>query len=174
VNPHFLFNSLSVLSSLVHVNAELSEQFIHHLAKAYRYILEQKELELVSLKEEMSFLDAYFFLLQIRFNQKIKLEKNISAEAEGLQLPPLTLQLLVENAVKHNKMSAQQPLLINVYALNNELIVENNVQQREQPETSTGVGLENIKKRYAMVTERKTIITQTPQTFRVQLPLLKT
>ncbi|RYF79838.1 MAG: histidine kinase, partial [Chitinophagaceae bacterium] len=75
VNPHFLFNSLSVLSSLVHVNAELSEQFIQHLAKAYRYILEQKELELVSLKEETSFLDAYFFLLQIRFDQKIRLEK---------------------------------------------------------------------------------------------------
>jgi cell division protein FtsB len=173
VNPHFLFNSLSVLSSLVHVNAELSEQFIHHLAKAYRYILEQKEAELVSLKEELSFLDAYFFLLQIRFDQKIKLEKNIPPETESLQLPPLTLQLLVENAVKHNKMSAQEPLVIKVLVENNELIVENNIRQREQAETSTGVGLENIRKRYAMLSERKPVVNKNDHFFRVQVPLLK-
>lgn len=173
VNPHFLFNSLSVLSSLVHVNAELSEQFIHHLAKAYRYILEQKETEMVTLKEELSFLDAYFFLLQIRFEQKIRLEKSIPPEAESLKLPPLTLQLLVENAVKHNKMSAQEPLVIRIAVAENTLVVENNIRQREQAESSTGVGLENIRRRYAMLTEKKPAITQTNQQFRVQLPLLK-
>ena len=173
VNPHFLFNSLSVLSSLVHVNAELSEQFIHHLAKAYRYILEQKEAELVSLKEELSFLDAYFFLLQIRFDQKIRLEKMVPSETESLRLPPLTLQLLVENAVKHNKMSVQEPLVINVSVTNEELIVENNIRPREQPESSTGVGLENIRKRYAILSERKPTIGQTDHLFRVQVPLLK-
>lgn len=173
VNPHFLFNSLSVLSSLVHVNAELSEQFIQHLAKAYRYILEQKELELVSLKEETSFLDAYFFLLQIRFDQKIRLEKRLPADAESYLLPPLTLQLLVENAVKHNKMSAQEPLLIRVYTEGEMLVVENNIRQREQAESSTGVGLENIRKRYAMLTEQKPLIHHTDNLFRVQVPLLK-
>lgn len=173
VNPHFLFNSLSVLSSLVHQNAELSEQFIQHLAKAYRYILEQKEAELVSLKEELSFLDAYFFLLQIRFDQKIRLEKAISPESESGQLPPLTLQLLVENAVKHNKMSAQEPLVIQVSVENEDLVVENNIRQREQAETSTGVGLENIRKRYAMLSDRKPTIHQTDHLFRVQVPLLK-
>jgi hypothetical protein len=172
VNPHFLFNSLSVLSSLVHVNAELSEQFIHHLAKAYRYILEQKEAELVSLREELGFLDAYFFLLQIRFDQKIKLEKKIPPEMESMQLPPLTLQLLVENAVKHNKMSAQEPLTIRVSVEQNELTVENNIRPREQAETSTGVGLENIRKRYGMLSDRKPIIQQTNHLFRVQVPLL--
>ena len=173
VNPHFLFNSLSVLSSLVHVSAETSEQFIHHLAKAYRYILEQKEMNLVGLKEELGFLDAYFFLLQIRFEQKVKLEKNISADAEDLQLPPLTLQLLVENAVKHNKMSVQEPLVIKVSVEENNLIVENNLRPREEPESSTGIGLENIRKRYAMLTDRKPTITQTAEIFRVQIPLLK-
>lgn len=173
VNPHFLFNSLSVLSSLVHVNAELSEQFIHHLAKAYRYILEQKEAELVSLKEETGFLDAYFFLLQIRFDQKIKLEKRIPPEAESLLLPPLTVQLLVENAVKHNKMSAQEPLVIEVSVEGPDLVVENNIRQRERAEASTGVGLDNIRKRYAMLSERSPVIHQTAGTFRVQVPLLK-
>lgn len=173
VNPHFLFNSLSVLSSLVHVSAETSEQFIHHLAKAYRYILEQKELDLVNLKEELGFLDAYFFLLQIRFEQKVKLEKNIAADDEDLQLPPLTLQLLVENAVKHNKMSVQEPLVIKVSVEENTLIVENSSRPRGQAESSTGIGLENIRKRYAMLTERKPIITQTAEIFRVQIPLLK-
>ena len=173
VNPHFLFNSLSVLSSLVHVNAEISEQFIHHLAKAYRYILQHKDAELVSLKEETSFLDAYFFLLQIRFDQKIRLEKDIPPETEGLQLPPLTLQLLVENAVKHNKMSAQEPLVIKVSVENETLMVENNIRPREQAVSSTGVGLENIRKRYGMLSERTPAISQTDHLFRVQVPLLK-
>ena len=172
VNPHFLFNSLSVLSSLVHVSPEQAELFIQHLAKAYRYILEQKESEMVSLKEELSFLEAYFFLLQIRFNQKIKLVKTISPETEALCLPPLTLQLLVENAVKHNRMSAQEPLTINVLAQEATLVVENNKQAREKVESSTGVGLENIRKRYAMLTEKKPVITQTETVFRVQIPLL--
>lgn len=173
VNPHFLFNSLSVLSSLVHVNAELSEKFIYYLAKAYRYILEQKELELVSLKEETGFLEAYFFLLQIRFGKKIILEKNIPVSAEKYRLPPLTLQLLIENAVKHNKMSAQEPLVIRIYLQDDILIIENNRSKREQPESSTGIGLENIKNRYAMVTDKKPVIIETNENFRVQIPLLK-
>ena len=128
---------------------------------------------LVSLKEELSFLDAYFFLLQIRFDQKIRLEKDIPPETEDLLLPPLTLQLLVENAVKHNKMSAQEPLVINVAVEKDALVVENNIRQRKQAETSTGVGLENIRKRYGMLSERAPAITQTDHLFRVQVPLLK-
>lgn len=172
VNPHFLFNSLSVLSTLVQVDAGLSEQFIQRLAKAYRYILEQKEAELVSLRDELDFLEAYFFLLQIRFDQKIKLVKNIAEEHRERQLPPLTLQLLVENAVKHNKMSVQEPLVIRVWTDSDGLAVENNVQQRDQAESSTGVGLENICKRYAMLTEKKPVITTGESRFRVQIPLL--
>lgn len=172
VNPHFLFNSLSVLSSLVHVNAELSERFIQHLAKAYRYILEQKEAGLVSLREELDFLDAYFFLLQIRFDRKIQLQKAVASEAEDRLLPPLTLQLLVENAVKHNKMSEQEPLVISLRADGDSLVLENNVRRRQQKEASTGVGLENIRKRYAMITERKPAVTQSDESFRVQIPLL--
>jgi LytS/YehU family sensor histidine kinase len=173
VNPHFLFNSLSVLSSLVHVSPETSEQFIIHLSKAYRYILDQKESGLVTLKEELSFLEAYFFLLQIRFDQKIKLQLHIKPGQEQYELPPLTLQLLVENAVKHNKMSVAEPLVISISTEGEWLIARNNISHRDQPETSTGVGLENIQKRYVLLTERKVMVENTGQYFRVKLPLLK-
>lgn len=173
INPHFLFNSLSVLSSLVHVNAELSEKFIVQLSKAYRYILDQKDLELVPLREELDFLDAYFFLLQIRFEQKVQLNKQINIDVAAYKLPPLTLQLLVENAVKHNKMSMAEPLIINIKNINSSLIIENKISVREQHETSTGIGLENINKRYAMITDKKVVIEKTEQSFIVTIPLLK-
>ncbi len=173
VNPHFLFNSLSVLSSLVHVNAKLSEKFIHHLAKAYRYILEQKDLALVPLQEELDFLNAYFFLLQIRFDNKIQLQLQIDGDRLSYKLPPLTLQLLVENAVKHNKMSAQNPLTIHMFTTADTLSVENNISHRDQAESSTGVGLQNIQSRYAMLNEKKPVITIHDNKFVVQLPLIK-
>ena len=174
VNPHFLFNSLSVLSSLVQVNPELSEKFIIQLSKAYRYILEQKDLELVTLKEELNFLDAYFFLLQIRFNQKVQLHKDIEVDADAYRLPPLTLQLLVENAVKHNKMSAGEPLAIALIATEGNLVVKNNISLRDDHTASTGIGLQNIQKRYALVTDKKVVIEKDEKQFSVQLPLLKT
>ena len=173
VNPHFLFNSLSVLSSLVHVNAELSEQFIIQLSRAYRYILEQKELELVTLKSELEFIDAYFFLLQIRFEQKVQLTQQINVDSESYSLPPLTLQLLVENAVKHNKMSVTHPLQISVRTAGENLVVENNISTREQNEVSTGIGLENIRSRYAMVTDKKITIEKKDDKFTAIIPLLK-
>ncbi len=173
VNPHFLFNSLSVLSSLVHVNAVLSEQFIIQLSRAYRYILDQKELELVTLKNELEFLTAYFFLLQIRFEQKVQLIQEINIDSESYKLPPLTLQLLVENAVKHNKMSVSHPLIICVKTTGENLVVENNISVREQNETSTGIGLENIKSRYAIVTDKKINIEKKNDKFIATVPLLQ-
>lgn len=173
VNPHFLFNSLSVLSSLVHVNADLSEKFIMQLAKAYRYILEQKEHDLVSLSDEMSFLDSYFFLLQIRFDKKIQLEKRLDIDPEKYLLPPLTLQLLVENAVKHNRMSAREPLQIKIFLEGTGLVVENNISQRELSEPSTGIGLENIMRRYALLSDKQPLIQNTEKTFRVLIPLIR-
>jgi sensor histidine kinase YesM len=173
VNPHFLFNSLSVLSSLVHVSAEMSEQFVIRLSKAYRYILEQKELDLVTLKSELDFLEAYFYLLQIRFEQKIQLQLQIDPSIQEYKLPPLTLQLLVENVVKHNKMSSNQPLQITISAQNESLVVRNSLRLREQQQHSTGIGLENIKKRYALLTEKKVAIERTEHTFSVTIPLLK-
>jgi two-component system, LytTR family, sensor kinase len=173
VNPHFLFNSLSVLSSLVQVSAETSDRFIQHLSKAYRYILDQKEVDWVTLKAELDFLDAYFFLLQIRFDKKIRMEKKIAIDPEQYTLPPLSLQLLLENAVKHNRMSNDEPLFINIYTEDGSLIITNNINRREQHEDSTGIGLENIKSRYAYITDSKIEIRQTDREFKVRIPLLK-
>jgi two-component system, LytTR family, sensor kinase len=173
VNPHFLFNSLSVLSSLVHVSAETSDKFIQQLSKAYRYILEQKDVDWVTVKSELEFLDAYFFLLQIRFDKKIKLVKKIALDETEYTLPPLTLQLLIENAVKHNKMSNSEPLTITITSEDEFVVVVNNVNKREQHEASTGIGLENIQKRYAYITDKKIEIVNREQDFSVRIPLIK-
>jgi LytS/YehU family sensor histidine kinase len=173
VNPHFLFNSLSVLSSLVHVSAETSDKFIQQLSKAYRYILEQKDVKWVTLQSELDFLDAYFFLLQIRFDKKIKLVKEIALNETEYTLPPLTLQLLIENAVKHNKMSNNEPLTIKIFNEGEFLIVVNNINKRDQHETSTGIGLENIRKRYAYITDKKIDILDGEHQFSVRIPLIK-
>lgn len=173
VNPHFLFNSLSVLSSLVHTDAATSERFIIQLSQAYRYILEQKDAALVSLDEELNFLTAYFFLLQIRFGKKINLRKNIAAGTGQYLLPPLTLQLLVENAVKHNKMSTAEPLTIIIQADEKTIEVKNNFNPREAEERSTGIGLDNIRKRVTYTTNEQVLVKQAGGWFSVTVPLCK-
>ncbi|MBC6492785.1 sensor histidine kinase [Flavihumibacter stibioxidans] len=173
VNPHFLFNSLSVLSSLVHLSPETSERFIIQLSKAYRYILEQKNTDLVTLKDELDFLDAFYYLLQIRFEKKIILEKQIGSEMLDWLLPPFTLQLLVENAVKHNKMSAARPLVIRIMVSEEMILVVNNRNRREETVDSTGIGLDNIKKRVSYLTDHKVVVWEDSTAFRVGVPLLK-
>lgn len=173
VNPHFLFNSLSVLSSLVHVSPETSDKFIQQLSRAYRYILDQKNVEWVTLHSELQFLDAYFFLLKIRFNKKIVMVNEIDLDKTAYILPPLTLQLLLENAVKHNKMSSAEPLVITLTTNSGYLHISNNINRREQHEASTGIGLENIQKRYAYITDKKIEIVESGQNFIVSIPLVK-
>jgi len=173
VNPHFLFNSLSILSSLVHVNADLSEQFIEQLARSYRYILEQKDQALVTLRTELEFIRSYAFLLKIRFENKFDLRIELPEEAlDKYKIAPLTLQLLVENAVKHNRMSAQEPLVVEVTVENDYLIVKNKLRMRPQREHSTGMGLNNIINRYALLTDRSVKAGECEDTFIVRVPLL--
>ncbi|MVM32805.1 histidine kinase [Spirosoma sp. HMF4905] len=173
VNPHFLFNSLSILSSLVHADAELSEKFIDQLSRAYRYILEQKDNERVLLKTELEFIQAYRFLLNIRFENKFDVIINVpEADQTRYSIAPLTLQLLVENAVKHNRMSAKEPLKVHIQLENDCLVVRNNLQPRPQSETSTGVGLQNIITRYALLTEDSVWVGESEGSFVVKIPLL--
>ncbi len=173
VNPHFLFNSLSILSSLVEVDARLSVQFINRLSKAYRYILEQRDSERVSLKTELDFLDSYTFLLNIRFDGKLQVQQYINPdEALRYGIAPLTLQLLVENVVKHNQMSAEKPLIVSISVEDEYLIVSNPIQLRPQEETSTGLGLENIAHRYRLLTERSVWAGALGESFVVKIPLL--
>ncbi|GAB3996410.1 hypothetical protein GCM10028807_38880 [Spirosoma daeguense] len=174
LSPHFLFNSLSILTSLIHEDVELSEQFIKRLSKAYRYILEQRNQELVLLKTELDFIKAYTFLLQIRFENKFEVHIDVSQENQlQTRIAPLTLQLLVENAVKHNRMSLQEQLQVRIYVQNDWLMVENPIQPRDQPEPSTGIGLQNITNRYTMLTDRKVQFGQEAGSFIVKIPLLK-
>lgn len=173
VNPHFLFNSLSILSSLVHADAELSEKFIDQLSRAYRYILEQKDNERVLLKTELEFIQAYRFLLNIRFENKFDVVINVpEADQTRYSIAPLTLQLLVENAVKHNRMSTKEPLRVHILLDGDCLVVKNNLQPRPQSETSTGMGLQNIITRYAMLTDRAVWVGESEGHFIIKVPLL--
>jgi two-component system LytT family sensor kinase len=175
VSPHFLFNSLSILSSLVHVDANLSEKFIDQLSKAYRYILEQKENETVSLKTELEFLNAYAFLLKIRFENKFDVNLSITdQEAEQYRIAPLTLQILIENCVKHNRMSEKEPLIVTILIEDEYLVVTNPIRPRAEIEriASTRIGLANIKNRYQLLTSHLVQIEKDAKIFKVKIPLL--
>lgn len=175
VNPHFLFNSLSILASLVHVDPGLSEQFIDQLSKSYRYILEQKEQSLVTLRTELEFIRSYAFLLKIRFENKFDLRILLPESAlDKYKVAPLTLQLLVENAVKHNRMSAKEPLIVEVVEENGYLIIRNKLQLRPNHVDSTGTGLNNIIHRYALLTDRPVWAGERDTEFVVKVPLLST
>ena len=175
VSPHFLFNSLSILSSLVHVDANLSEKFIDQLSKAYRYILEQKDNDTVSLKTELDFLESYAFLLKIRFENKFDVKISITdQDAEKYHIAPLTLQLLIENCVKHNRMSQKEPLIVTILIKDDYLVIINPVRPRSELERiiSTRIGLANIKNRYQLLTKNPVLIEQDEELFTVKIPLL--
>lgn len=173
VNPHFLFNSLNVLTSLIRLEPELAEKFTEHLAKVYRYVLENKDNELVALSTEMSFLDAYIFLINIRFMDKVVVNINISEEKKNTRVIPLAMQLLIENAIKHNSMSKKSPLVINIFIDDdNYLNVVNNLQEREAHMISTGVGLKNIQNRYRLINNTIPVFEKTATHFRALIPLI--
>jgi PAS domain S-box-containing protein len=172
VNPHFLFNSLNVLTSLIKLEPDLAEQFTEHLSKVYRYVLENKDNDLVSLQTELDFLDAYIFLLNIRFMDKIVVVVRISEQKREFQILPLALQLLIENAIKHNAMSKRNPLKIDIFIdEENVLHVENNLQERESHMVSTGVGLRNIAHRYHLLEMPEPEFIKTETKFIARVPL---
>ena len=174
VNPHFLFNSLNVLTSLIKIDPDLAESFTERLSKVYRYVLENKEKDVVSLSTELEFLNAYLFLIGIRFMKKINIELNIDKSYHDFQILPIAIQLLIENAIKHNTFSKVKPLKIQVFVDGEQrLNIINNLNIRETKFASTGVGLENIKRRYALISDRYPEFTKTDKQFIARLPLLK-
>lgn len=171
LDPHFLFNSLNVLTNLVYSDADKSARFIKQLSEVYRYVLEVRSKELVPLQEELRFVESYLFLQQIRFGDKLRVENNL-AGVEGL-IPPLAMQILVENAIKHNVISEDDPLTIKMFKQDNHIVVENNLQKKALlTEASTGIGLDNITKRYEFLSNQKIVIEETQTSFIVKLPLL--
>lgn len=172
INPHFLFNNLSVLTSLVHKNQDKAVDFINQLAKVYRYLLESKNHELVTLQDELTFIDSYNYLLQIRFDKSLSFQIEINEKYKHSYLPPMCLQMLVENAIKHNEVSIDYPLHILIKTDEDYLIVSNNLQKRTQSEQSSKTGLKNIEARYEFFTAEKVLIRETEAKFEVSLPLI--
>ena len=173
VNPHFLFNSLNVLSSLVHEDPDLAEDFIAKLTRVYRYVLDLKEQVLLPLEAELAFIKSYFFLHQIRFGNKLRLYVQVPPEDQQCLLPPFTLQLLVENAIKHNVITHQQPLTIELFTEGREyFVVRNNFQARTEKIDSTGIGLQNLRGRYALLGDQEPEFGQIGAHYVARVPLL--
>lgn len=172
LNPHFLFNNLSVLSSLVYQDQDKAVDFINELSKVYRYVLDNKNAELVSLEDELSFLNHYIYLLKIRFGSSIAFIIKIRQEERSLFLPPMCLQMLVENTIQHNETSQANPLQVTIYTEKNRLLITNPIQPRSDKAKSSQTGLKNMQVRYQFFTDDKIEIVRTDKTFTVSLPLL--
>ncbi len=171
VNPHFLFNSLNALTNLVYQDQEQAVKFIKQLSEVYRYLLDTRNREVVALAEEVKFLDSYIFLQRIRFGNKLQVDMNLGGVST--MVAPLALQMLVENAIKHNVISEEHPLLVKVYEQLGYLVVENNLQRKAiLDEDSSGLGLENIKKRYEFLSDKSVEATESDSSFIVKLPIL--
>ena len=172
LDPHFLFNSLNVLTSLIDENPIAAQNFTTSLSKVYRYVLEQKNKELISVDEELKFAKTYVRLLKMRFEDSIIFEIPEKATNPDARVVPLSLQLLLENAVKHNIVNSANPLKIRIFEKDGSLIVENILQPKEVLKKSTGVGLSNIKQRYSLLSNRQVKINKTASHFSVALPML--
>ena len=170
VNPHFLFNNLNSLTALINTNPDKAIDFVKKLSEVYRYVLDQKDQELVALETEIKFLESYIYL------QKIRFETNLRVQIEPLPpnawIIPLSVQLLVENAIKHNEISDKNPLFIRIFTNDQKyLTIENRLQKKTGTEGS-GSGLQNIRDRYAFFTDQKVIVSEDQEKFVVSLPLL--
>jgi hypothetical protein len=172
IDPHFLFNSLNVLSSLIEENPENAQKFTTSLSKIYRYVLEQKDKELVPIEEELAFAKTYMNLLKMRFENSVFYELPSTIPNPEAKVVPLSLQLLLENTVKHNVVSEQKPLHIRIFLEANYLAIQNDYQKKEVLQERKGVGLQNIINRYGIITDRKVLIIQNSETFTVKIPLL--
>ena len=172
VNPHFLFNNLNTLSSLIPENPQHAVDFVQQLSKVYRHILEVKDEKSISLKDELDVLNAYTFLLKTRFDKNLKVTINIPEEKLQKRIVPLSLQILMENAIKHNIVSSDKPLHIDVFTENGSLVVSNNLQMKNQVNESTGIGLDNIRNRYKLLSETPVKVTENETSFTVSIPLI--
>jgi sensor histidine kinase YesM len=172
VNPHFLFNSLNALTNLIHQDPEKASQFVKQLSEVYRYLLDTRDRELVTLDEELKFLDSYIYLQKIRFGDS--LECQLRVNDRSAQLPPLVLQLLFENAIKHNIISIEQPLTVSIEQSGDRLTVANNLQLKSAADDSSGgTGLENIRRRYEFFTSAPVTVEQKEAKFTVSVPMVR-
>ncbi len=173
LNPHFLFNTLSSLNSLIFENPQLASEFLQQLSKVYRYVLENKEKSLVTLETEIRFVTHYIQLLKARFEQGMDVSIRVPDSALSKGIAPVTLQILIENATKHNTTQKMSPLDIRVFCEGDFLIVQNNIQKKQVIESSNGQGLENLKNLYGYLTDKEVAIEESDTYFTVKIPLLE-
>jgi LytS/YehU family sensor histidine kinase len=172
VNPHFLFNNMNTLKAMVETNDKHTIEFILKLSDFYRFTLESRKHDLIHLSEEIDILSAYMFLLKARFEDGINLVNTVEPEFYNSLIPPFTIQLLIENCIKHNVVSLDRPLEIRIYTENNKIVVENPIQLKKTQEISTKVGLENINLRYIHLLNEKVDIESDDKLFKVKLPVI--
>jgi len=174
INPHFLFNNLNVLSSMVMRENPEANQFIEEFSKVYRHVLNSQQRELIPLKEELEYIKPYLFLLEKRFPESIFIDTDIPSGFEEYLIVPVSVQMLIENAIKHNIVSRTRPLRIQIAVQGNDhLLVSNNLQLKSTSEPSTRIGLDNINKRYEMIAGRKIEMKKTESDFLVLIPLIQ-
>lgn len=173
LNPHFLFNSLNVLSSLIKKDSNKAQNFVDEFASVYRYTLDVIEKPVVELKEELDFAKSFLFLQKIRFDNAVDMQINVDASMLNYLVPPLAVQTLLENSFKHNKAMAQSPLLIKIYNQNNSLVVVNNLQPKIKGIDSKGVGLSNLNKRYELLGEKLPQYSVTEKEYIAKITLIK-
>jgi two-component system LytT family sensor kinase len=174
LDPHFIFNNLSVLSELILKDQQLGHEYTENFARVYRYLLVNSKKKLIPLSEELKFLDAYLFLIRNRMGGGSIFRINIESSRLDLLIPPVTLQLFIENAIKHNRTEVENPLVIDIYSNDeDELVVSNTLLPLIKRPVSTGIGLENIMSRYALLGDRKPVIEQDDKTFTIKVPLIQ-
>jgi len=172
INPHFMFNSLNVLSDLVYEDQKLAVKFIHQFSDIYRYVLDCREKELVELKEELAFIEKFLFLLKIRLEEKLQVEMEVEAE-KGELIVPLALQLLIENVVKHNEASSANPLKVSIVREGNYIKVSNPILRKKTVEGSSKIGLKNLEQQYSFFSDRVMDAREENGNFVVEIPILK-
>lgn len=172
VNPHFLFNSLNTLSSIIEEDPKTATQFVQKLSSVYRYVLAQRDKETVSLAEELSFINSYVYLNKIRFGENLKVDILVDSVFRQKQIATLTLQLLMENAIKHNIVSRDKPLCIEIGVKQNRIYVRNNLQTKKIHTESNGIGLSNIISRYKYLSKEEVMVSSSNNYFEVSVPLI--
>ncbi len=175
LDPHFLFNNLNTLSSLIDIDRDLSKKYLDKFAEVYRSILRTEQTDLTTVREELEMIDSYVFLLNIRFQNAFTIEINVDEQDLDMAIPPLSIQMLVENAFKHNVISKKKPLHISMHSDNSEfLVVKNTLQKKRiEPNNRIGTGIDNIRTRYEFFSKKKVEIIETMDVFQVRLPLIK-
>ncbi|MBI1223250.1 MAG: histidine kinase [Bacteroidetes bacterium] len=172
LNPHFLFNALTSLNSLIKTDPKLASEFLQNMSRIYRYVLQHKDKDVVSLREEKDFVADYLFLMDTRFGEAFEFKEAIDERMMDKGIVPVTLQILIENALKHNTISLKKPLHLRLYTENNYLVMENNYQPKNRVEGSNKLGLENLKNLYSYLSDRPLDWQIEEGIFRIQIPLI--